>query len=718
MPQVAVGAALSAVISGSIAAGALAISWTTFAGSLILGGLSYALTPKPKNLPNNNIGGGTVAVRQPTITRKHVYGHTRTVAGYAHLESTGVNGTLHMILMLCEGPVRAINEIWVNDYCVPNDAIDANGNVISGRYANYMTIRKHLGEPDQAADASAVANMSAWTANHRLQGIAYLYITLKKNQDIYPTGIPNITAIVEGPALNDPRVGTTRWNTNIALMARDYLRNNRYGFGVVAADIDETNVAAQANICDEIVDTDTLDHTITLVVPGTDLLTLNGDILKFQYGDRVQLISPGTPPGGLSTGTDYYIIPYQVKDSPRVYLASSFENAMAKVFINITSTGSGALTLRKTGEPRYHGAGVIDTETQLSQNLNGLVSGMAGRAVNIGGFWTLLAGAYRSPAIALGIEDVRGSGFGVKNSLSMSESYNEVKGVFVSPVNFYQDSDYPSAVYQQFIDDDNGLLSTKELNLPFTNRPTTAQRIAKIELFRGRQGLVVSSDFSLKALQVQPGDTIELTVDRYGFNAKEFEITEFSFDVADGNIVTKLTLRETAQEIYDWSEGEAITYDPAPNTELPNPFVVTVPTGVGYNSRPVSTIDGDGVYWMQLQWDQHPNAMVTEFGDFELQFKLSSASEWQPSWFVDGKIMQTDLMQSSIGVPYDLRIRARNNLGVRSNWVTIVGAVVGSSGGVGTTDDWELFTDVIGTYKNWETFSDAVGPTEDWGYFT
>lgn len=714
--KIVAGAALSAVTGG---VGGLAFSWGMFAGSLVLGGLSYALTPKPKKPSFDNSltnKGTTVAVRQPDLTRQLVYGHTRITRGYAHMESTGLNGKLHMILMLCEGPLRAINEIWINDYCIPNDWIDDEGNVVAGRYSGYLTIRKHLGTETQGADTLAMANMGTWTSSHRLAGIAYLYVIMTKDQDVYPTGVPNISAIVEGPVVYDPRIEDETWTTNIALFNRDFLTNDVYGFGVDIEDIDDVNISAQANICDEFVTTEAIDHTIDEVNLVSNQIAFSQDILKFQYGDRVQLVvQDGVAPGGISPGVDYYVIPYQILTNPRIQLATSFENALAKVAIDITSTGSGLLYIRKTGEPRYHGGGAIDTETNLSESMSNLASSMAGRALSIGGFWTLLAGAWRTPTLDLGIEEMRGP-MSFKNALSMSESFNIVKGLFISSVSLYQQTDYPSARYSEFIDQDNGLEAPKELNLPFTNRPTTAQRIAKIELFRGRQDIVFNADFSTTTLQLQPGDNISLTVDRLGWEEKEFEITQYSFDVNNGSLVTRLTLRETAEAIFDWTNGEAISFDPAPNTNLPNPFLVLVPTGVAYNSRAIDTAAADQVFILVLQWDQHPDSFVTQFGDFEIQYKLSESSDWLPSFFVDGMLMQTDVTSSSPNVEYDLRIRARNNLGVRSGWVTITGAVVGSSGGVGTTYDYEYVTDSISTFNDWGNVTDAPTSFEDWGF--
>lgn len=727
---VVVGAVL-AVATGGLAALAAGAAFTTsmavstFAGSLILGGLSMALTPKPKSSGAGSydisnyaspINKTTIALKQPDLTRQYVYGHTRMTRGYAHIESTGLNGDLHIIIILCDGPLRAINEIWLNDYSIPNDWIDGNGNVTQGRYAGKLIIRKHLGTTGQAADSLAVSNMADWTSNHTLSGMAYLYMVLTKDQDVYPTGVPNISAIVEGPHIYDPRTRENTWSTNIALYCHDFLRNDKYGFGALSVDIDETNIAAQANICDEIVTTTDVSKTVASIDVSSNIFTLDGDLLGFEFGDRVRVASTGSLPSGLTNEGEYYVIPYQIRTTPRILLASSLEDSMAKIAIDITGSGSGTISIIKNGEPRYHGSGVIDSATPLSATMSDLVTSMAGRAINIGGFWTLLAGAWRAPIISFGISDMRGSGIGVRNCLSISESFNSVKGVFVSSLNDYQPSDYPSAMYPEFVAQDNGVEAARELNLPFTNRPTTAQRIAKIELFRGRQDIVFTSDFSTRGLLVQPGDVVNINIDRLGWENKPFEITEFTFDVNNGSIMTKMTLRETAQEIYDWSMGEAIAYDPAPNTNLPNPFIVQAVSGLSYNSRVIETRDGDEIYSLTLNWDTHPDQFVINDGKFEIQYKLSADSDWRPSFFVDGRVTTTDVLTSSVNVPYDIRIRAHNNLGVRSSWNVLEGVVVGSSGGISETRDYEYVDDAVVYDYDYGSVEDEPDEFEDWGF--
>ena len=688
--------------------------------SLVLGGISYALTPKPKK--NARSGGGdvsnrpgTVAVRQSDLTRVHVYGHTRAVRGYAHIQSTNNNADLHVILILCQGPLRAINEIWLGDYSIPNDWIDASGNVTTGRYAGKLQIVKHLGASDQVADSVAVANITEWTSTDRLQGVAYLYVKLIKDQDVYPTGLPNITAIVEGPVLYDPRVSDYRWSTNIAQYARDFILAD-YGYEANILDIDDTNIIAEMNICDEMVSVTSEPFSVASVDAATNIITLTGDLLTLQYGDRVQVTSSGSLPTGISAVTDYFIIPYQIKTTPRVKLATSLINSMAGTSIDITTAGTGSIVVTKNAEPRYHGGGNFDSATNLSVTLADIVTSMAGRAYPIGGAWTLLSGAWRTPNIEFGINDFRGNGIEWKNALSLSESFNVVKGVFNGAPTLYQDTDYPSAYNTTFINQDLGIESPQELNLRFVTRPTTAQRIAKIELYKGRQDIAVNSTFSTKAMQIQPGDVIELTLARYGWTQKDFEVTSFAFDVSENGLVCKLGLRETASTIYDWSAGEAIDFDPAPNTNLTNPFDVEVPSNVRYDSTFIETVGGDTVYTLGLKWDIHQNSFVSEYGDFEVQFKLSTATAWQPSFFVDGSGISTPVVTATAGLKYDLRIRARNNLGVRSNWSTLTEVIIGASGGVTVNNDWGLVTDAVTVNNDWGLVTDAVTVNNDWEY--
>ena len=114
-----------------------------------------------------------------------------------------------------------------------------------------VRIKQHLGSDSQVADADLVSEVSQWTTAHRLQGIAYLYVRLKYDADVFPTGIPNISAEIKGKKILDFRDGSTAFSSNPALCLYDYLSDTRFGLATPTANIDTTSFTTVANICDE-----------------------------------------------------------------------------------------------------------------------------------------------------------------------------------------------------------------------------------------------------------------------------------------------------------------------------------------------------------------------------------------------------------------------------------------------------------------------------------
>jgi hypothetical protein len=90
-----------------------------------------------------------------------------------------------------------------------------------------------------------------WTSDHKLSGIAYVYVRLTWDTEKYPSGIPNISAVIKGKKVLDTRTSTTAYSANPALCLRDYLTDSALGMGMDATEIDVTSINAAANICDE-----------------------------------------------------------------------------------------------------------------------------------------------------------------------------------------------------------------------------------------------------------------------------------------------------------------------------------------------------------------------------------------------------------------------------------------------------------------------------------
>jgi predicted phage tail protein len=87
--------------------------------------------------------------------------------------------------------------------------------------------------------------------DHKLSGIAYVYVRLTWDTEKYPSGIPNISAVIKGKKVLDTRTSTTAYSPNPALCLRDYLTDSALGMGMDATEIDVTSINAAANICDE-----------------------------------------------------------------------------------------------------------------------------------------------------------------------------------------------------------------------------------------------------------------------------------------------------------------------------------------------------------------------------------------------------------------------------------------------------------------------------------
>lgn len=125
---------------------------------------------------------------------------------------------------------------------------------IVNEWRTWVTVHKHLGGPNQEADPRLMAACpNLWTAAHRLQGIAYVYVKLIWNHEVFVTGIPNIKVQVRGKRVLDPRSGITAYSNNWALCMYDYLRAPE-GLGCGPEDIDVSSVVHAANVSDELVE--------------------------------------------------------------------------------------------------------------------------------------------------------------------------------------------------------------------------------------------------------------------------------------------------------------------------------------------------------------------------------------------------------------------------------------------------------------------------------
>lgn len=119
-----------------------------------------------------------------------------------------------------------------------------------------VRVRKFLGTAAGERDPDLeVASGGEWTSAHLGKGIARIHVTLQWDEDYFPGGMPDISAIVKGKKVYDPRSEETTWSDNPALCIADY-QTSDLGWNMPSADVDWDSVAEAADDCDELVDYD------------------------------------------------------------------------------------------------------------------------------------------------------------------------------------------------------------------------------------------------------------------------------------------------------------------------------------------------------------------------------------------------------------------------------------------------------------------------------
>jgi hypothetical protein len=247
------------------AAAGIFISSAGFVGQLLLSAATSlvlsALTPKPSAGAGANRG-YQLNSRGAALDHQIIYGKSRVGGAIVFDEATGVNNKfLHRIVAVAGHEVESFDRIYINDSYIDFGDIAGDGNIpsvvdpdgtTSTRYDGKVRIQFGYGTPTQPANAALVSESPNWTEQHTLSGIAYMYIRLAFDADVFPNGVPTVTAEIKGKKVFDPRTSTTAWSENPALCLRDYLTSS-YGVNEDTGNIDDTLVTSAANVCDQTV---------------------------------------------------------------------------------------------------------------------------------------------------------------------------------------------------------------------------------------------------------------------------------------------------------------------------------------------------------------------------------------------------------------------------------------------------------------------------------
>ena len=617
----AVGSALAAT-SGTFFANLFSMAAAkAFAIGAGLSMVSRALAPKP------NIGaqmrGITATTREPAGSRKLIYGKMRVGGQVVFIAHSGDdNKYLNLAIVFASHYITAYDEIWFND----KQIWTASGG-FQDDWDDYVTMDiTNLGTSTQDA-SDLLTPLSQWTASHKLRGMAYIAFRLEWDADRFPQGVPNITAVIRGKRVFDPRSGVTGYSANPALCLRDYMLDQSYGLGESNLNIDSTALEAAADLCDE----------------------------------QVGLSSGAVAAASINSGTTYEIVEIGTTDFTAIGASAN------TVGVQFTATGAGTGTGRATPtfQNRYECHGVIDTANQIKANIEQLLASMGGKLTYSGGKYFVDGAEYKTPTHTFTEADCIGD-VQTQTKQSRRGIYNGVKGIFVSAEKNYKVLDYPPQISSTYATEDGDPLYL-DMALPFVTNNIQAQRLAKIALLKSRQQVVLTMAVNLKGLQVKVGDTIQVTNDRLNYDQKVFEVIDYSLILGDGGALgVNLTCIETAAALYDWTTSDEEDFLSGGELDLYDGRTVDNVTNLALTEIGLRGPDGGVSSAVELEWTPVTDAFVELY---KIRYNKTSTTDYfyastrEPRIYISGLDVTSN---------YDFRVQAENLIGVKSTGTSLL----------------------------------------------
>jgi hypothetical protein len=516
-----------------------------------------------------------------------------------------------------------------------------------------VRVKVHLGQAGQVADSDLVAESGGrWTSADVGTGITYIYFRLEYDVDIFgQIGVPEPTALWRGKKLFDPRSSTTVWSDNWALSVRDWLRDTVHGLGCTAAEVPDSEINTAANIADEAVtlyntgSVNVTNGSAAVVGAGTAWLSKAYAGLTFRVGGVDYTVATVTSETGLTLTTNY--------------------------------TGSTlAGQVYELRQKRYTVNGTLGTENSPLANLKRLLQAGAGTATWVQGRWLVRAGAYLTPTTTIS-EDYLGTGaVEIVPRASRRDQCNRVSGTYLDAASLYAEKQYPPQVNLTYKAADGGQELTREASFWGVTDSYRAQRLAKIELERSRQAMQVVLNCNHRAYDYAPSDTANVSLARYGWGPKVFEVRSRKFTPGVG---ITYAVKETASTVFQWNLGDATLYNAAGATSLPNPFAtpallgsLAVDSGASVNQLINTALSVRGL----VTWTQSSDIFVRAGGRIEVEWKLWNDTDWQKAAPVAGDSTSTYISPLTPRSVTLVRVRPVNAAGRAGPYTTIAHTVV------------------------------------------
>lgn len=249
------------------------------------------------------------------------------------------------------------------------------------------------------------------------------------------------------------------------------------------------------------------------------------------------------------------------------------------------------ITAAAATQPRYHAGGAFTLDAQPIRVMDTMLAACAGTLVYVQGRYRLIPGAYAAPTDILTVSDLAGP-IELQTRPPRRELFNAVRGTFIDPGRNWQSAEFPPVTDAAFVAEDGESIA-RDIDLPFVNDGIRAQRLSRLLLRRARETLTLRVPVRYAGIRYGVWQMLSVTLPDFGFDAKPFRVTAWTFDPGSG-LVT-LTLQEEGAGSYAWTFDQAASLGQAPNTALVDPFSIPAPAGLTLTEQLYVTADGAGV---------------------------------------------------------------------------------------------------------------------------
>jgi len=333
-------------------------------------------------------------------------------------------------------------------------------------------------------------------------------------------------------------------------------------------------------------------------------------------------------------------------------------------------------------EERYTANGFTNFSANGTGVIEGLLSAMGGKLTFTNGKFNVFVGAAQTPSLTITDDDLL-TAVSVTRNTASNELFNSAKSVYVDRANNYVATDSPELTSSTggtayiAIDTPSGEAQANykkrmEVQLPFTQTVTTAERLTKIALQHQRETEQISMTVTTKFLRLQPADWVYVTNDRLEYSQKAFEVlsTQLEFIEQDGVPLAacKLTLKSISAATYDFVTNDFIT-------PVTDGSVNDVPTGSVEISAPTSlTLSQILVKEGQTSkinvlasWSENTSPFTFAY---EVAFKTSNQSSFQAVQVGRGT-NQVRIPNVAVGETYNIKVRAISTFGTFSAYTSV-----------------------------------------------